>query len=88
LLAARFVIADLSHDSFNVYWEAGFADGRSLPVIYTCKKSKWDEAKTHFDTNQMVTVIWDVTNLKRAEDELTSIIRTTLRADAKQTDNP
>ena len=41
-----------------------------------------------FDTNHMVTVIWDVTNLKRAEDELTAIIRTTLRADAKQTDNP
>jgi hypothetical protein len=86
LIAARFVVADLTHGSFGAYWEAGFADGRSLPVIYTCRRTEWDEAKTHFDTNHMTTVIWDVDNLKSAEDQLTAIIRATLRADAKQTD--
>jgi hypothetical protein len=88
LLLARFVIADLTHghDSVNVYWEAGFADGRGLPVIYSCERSKWDEGvKNHFNTNHMTTVLWD-TNLESAEDELVSIIRTTLRAEAKQTD--
>jgi hypothetical protein len=87
LLAARFILADLTHDSFGAYWQAGFADGRGLPVIYTCKKSKWESAKSHFDTNHMVTVLWDTNDLKSAENELIAIIRTTLRADAKQMDD-
>jgi hypothetical protein len=86
LLAARFVIADLTHDSFGAYWEAGFADGHGLPVIYTCKRAKWQNAKSHFDTNHMVTVLWDTEDLKSSEDELVSIIRTTLRAEANQID--
>jgi hypothetical protein len=56
-------------------------------VIYTCKKSKWESAKSHFDTNHMVTVLWDTNDLKSAENELIAIIRTTLRADAKQMDD-
>jgi len=86
LISARFVVADLTHDSFGAYWEAGFADGRGLPVIYTCKRTKWDDAKTHFDTNHMTTVIWDVANLKASEDEMTAIIRATLRGEASQSD--
>jgi hypothetical protein len=86
LLTARFVIADLTHGGFGAYWEAGFADGRGLPVIFTCRRVEWEKAKTHFDTNHMTTVIWEITNLKRSEDEMTNIIRATLRAEAKQTD--
>jgi hypothetical protein len=80
------VIADLTHDSFGAYWEAGLADGRGLPVIYTCKRAKWEAAKSPFDTNHMVTIIWDAAALKSAEDDLVSTIRATLRGDAKQTD--
>jgi hypothetical protein len=87
LIAARFVIADLTHGSFGAYWEAGFADGRGLPVIYTCRRSEWEKAKTHFDTNHMTTVVWEAAKLKPSEDELASIIRATLRAEAKQTDD-
>ena len=86
LLSARFVVADLTHGSFRAYWEAGFADGRGLPVIYTCGRAEWSNAKTHFDTNHMTTVIWDVANLDVSEDEMAAIIRATLRAEAKQTD--
>ena len=86
LIAARFVVADLTHNSFGAYWEAGFADGRGLPVIYTCKRAQWQQAKTHFDINHMTTVLWDTHDLKRSEDEITAIIRATLRAEAKQSD--
>jgi hypothetical protein len=86
LISARFVVADLTHGSFGAYWEAGFADGRGLPVIYTCRRAEWDKAKTHFDTNHMTTVIWDVHDLKTSENEMTAIIRATLRAEAKQFD--
>jgi hypothetical protein len=51
ILSGRFVIADLTHGSHGAYWEAGFAEGLNLPVIYTCEKTAWDERKTHFDTN-------------------------------------
>jgi hypothetical protein len=86
LIAARFVVADLTHGSFGAYWEPGFADGRGLPVIYTCRRAEWQQAKTHFDTNHMATVLWDADNLKPVGDELTAMIRATLRADAKQAD--
>jgi hypothetical protein len=87
ILASRFVISDLTHGSPGAYWEAGFGEGLGLPVIYTCEKSKWDEKKTHFDTNHLVTIIWDTAELKTAEDALTATIRATLRAEAKQTDD-
>jgi hypothetical protein len=86
LIAARFVVADLTHGSFGAYWEAGFADGRGLPVVYTCRRAEWDNAKTHFDTNHMTTVLWDITNLTASENEMTAIIRATLRGEAKQFD--
>ena len=49
---ARFVIADLSHDNNGAYFEAGFAEGIGLPVVYTCEVKKFEAKKTHFDTNQ------------------------------------
>jgi hypothetical protein len=87
IIAARFVIADLTYGSFGAYWEAGFGDGRGLPVIYTCSKDQWNDTRPHFDVNHMRHVLWDLKDLKPAENELVSIIRTELRADAKQTDD-
>ena len=86
LLAARFVISDLSHGSFGAYWEAGFGEGRGIPVIYTCEKSKWETNKTHFDTNHMATIIWDLGDLRKAQEAMVAMIRATLRSEAKQTD--
>jgi nucleoside 2-deoxyribosyltransferase len=51
LLSARFVLADLTFGSHGAYWEAGFAEGFNIPVIYTCEKKEWQKNKTHFDTN-------------------------------------
>ena len=87
LLSARFVIAERTHDSFGSYWEAGFGDGRGVPVIYMCEKTKWEDRKTHFDTNHMATIIWDIDYLKTAKDALVATIRATLRAEAKQSDD-
>jgi len=86
ILASRFLVADLSHGNHGAYWEAGFADGLGLPVIYTCEVAAWSKSKTHFDTNHMLTIIWDADDLERTAKELTAAIRTTLRAEAKQTD--
>jgi len=86
LLSARFVISDLTHCSYGAYWEAGFGEGRGIPVIYTCQKAAWERSRTHFDTNHMVTIVWDLPDLKKAEDALAATIRATLRAEAKQDD--
>jgi hypothetical protein len=86
ILSARFLIADLSHGSHGAYWEAGFADGLGLDVIYTCELAMWEKQKTHFDTNHMLTIKWEGDNPQKAASELTAAIRATLRAEAKQTD--
>jgi nucleoside 2-deoxyribosyltransferase len=87
LLSARFVVADLSHANLGAYWEAGYAEGLGRPVMYTCEKLMWDKKKTHFDTNHMLTIIWQASDQKRAEDQLAAAIRATLRSEAIQTDN-
>jgi hypothetical protein len=82
LLNARFVVADLSHGNQGAYWEAGFGEGRGIPVFYTCEESTWTTEKTHFDTNHLVTVMWDLSNLADARKRLTATIRATLRDEA------
>lgn len=86
ILQSRFVLADLSHANNGAYWEAGFAEGLGLPVIYTCSKKKWAEERTHFDTNHMNTIIWDANDLGAAALKLKATIRATLRHEAKQED--
>ena len=68
---AKFLLVDLTDDNNGAYWEAGFAEGLNKPVIYLCEKNKFDEFKTHFDTNHLTTVLWhpdtineDMKNLK------------------------
>lgn len=82
--AARFVVADLSHDNNGAYFEAGFAEGLGLPVVYTCEAKKFSEKKTHFDTNHMVTIPWDTADLEDAASRLTATIRNTLPAEAER----
>lgn len=82
LRRAKFVIADLTHNNNGAYWEAGFAEGLGRPVIYTCRKAEWDNTKTHFDTNHLVTIVWDETNLSDAAPRLANTIRATLPSEA------
>ncbi len=85
---ARILIADLTHANNGAYWEAGFAEGLGIPVIYTCKKSIFDDEKTkpHFDTNHYLTVVWDPDNLEEAANKLKATIRATLPEAAKMVD--
>lgn len=80
---SRFVVSDLSHGNSGAYWEAGFAEGLGRPVIYTCRKAEWEVQRSHFDTNHLVTVVWDPNNLSDAASRLTATIRATLPTEAK-----
>jgi nucleoside 2-deoxyribosyltransferase len=75
---SAFVLVDLTHDNFGAYWEAGYAEGLGKPVIYICEKSKFDDAKTHFDTNHCTTVMWDTNDVEKFKNELIATLRRSL----------
>ena len=57
---ARFIVADLTHGDKGVrggvYYEAGFAHGRDIRVIFTCHEDCFD--KVHFDIRQYYCIKW------------------------------
>jgi hypothetical protein len=53
---SRFVVADFTGHRRGVYYEAGFAKGLGLPVIFTCHARDIENA--HFDTNHMNHLTW------------------------------
>ena len=56
---SKFVIADFTGDRGGVYFEAGFAKGLGLEVIYTCEKKAFEEKKPHFDINHYNFILWN-----------------------------
>ena len=74
---SRFLICDLTHCNAGAYWEAGYAEGLKLPVIYICEKSAFDdEDKTkrpHFDVNHQEIFQWDKNNEESIKDFLDNI---------------
>jgi hypothetical protein len=64
---SRFLIADLTGNSYGVYFEAGYAKGINIPVIYICSEEyfKSENNKVHFDTNHYPFILW---NYKDGED--------------------
>lgn len=75
---SAFVLVDLTHDNPGAYWEAGYAEGMGKPVLYICEKSKFDAAKTHFDTNHCTTVIWDTTKPEEFKENLVATLKRSL----------
>jgi len=57
---SRFVIADVTEQRQGVYFEAGFAMGLGLPVIWTCREDQIEQC--HFDTRQYNHITWKTEN--------------------------
>lgn len=55
--SSRFVVADFTGHRNGVYFEAGFAKGLGIPVIWVCKEDAIKEA--HFDTSHFSHVLWE-----------------------------
>jgi len=51
-----FMIADFTGNRGGVYYEAGFAHGLGIPVIWTCREN--DLKELHFDTRQYNHISW------------------------------
>lgn len=84
--SSDFLLADLTHDNLGAYWEAGYAEGLGKPVIYTCEREKFAVAKTHFDTNHHLTIVWDTNSPDAISSALKATIRATLPHLARQVD--
>ncbi len=72
---SRFCIADFTQQKDGVYFEAGFALGRGLKVIYTCNEKDFNE--THFDTNHFPHIIYNTPDelKKRLVDKIEAWIK-------------
>ena len=75
---SRFVVADLAFQNQGAYFEAGFALGLGLPVIWSCEKSEVDDKKVHFDTRQFNTLHWEKNKLKIFTKALVNRIEATI----------
>ena len=54
---SRFLVGDFTGQRHGVYFEAGFAMGLGIPVIWLCHKDDVDNL--HFDTRQYNHIIWE-----------------------------
>ena len=75
---AAFLIVDLTHDNPGAYWEAGYAEGLGKPVIYICEKAKFEDERTHFDTNHCTTVLWSKADAADFQQTLIATLRRSL----------
>ena len=53
---SRFLVAEMTGHNRGVYFEAGYAMGLGLPVIWVCKDG--EEKGLHFDTRQYNFILW------------------------------
>jgi hypothetical protein len=67
---SRFVVADFTGQRHGVYFEAGYARGIGLPVIWCVRKD--DFKNLHFDTNHYNHIQWETPN--ELEDQLYQFI--------------
>jgi hypothetical protein len=58
---SRFVLADFTGHRGGVYFEAGFAKGLNLEVIWTCRED--DLENLHFDIRQYNCITWSEANV-------------------------
>lgn len=71
---SRFVVSDFTGNRGGVYYEAGFAHGIGLPVIFMCRAG--DEL--HFDIRQYNCIFWTSDKLDEARTRLSNRIVATL----------
>ena len=72
--SARFVVADFTGNRGGVYYEAGFAHGLGLPVIFMCR----DGDELHFDVRQYNCIFWRPDQFLEVQDRVKNRILATL----------
>lgn len=73
---SKFVVADFTGHRGGVYFEAGFAMGFGIPVIWLCNDEHLPEA--HFDTRQYNHILWEYDKLDELDQALRARIGATI----------
>lgn len=73
---SKFVVADFTDNRGGVYFEAGYALGMGLPVIWTVREDEL--SKIHFDTRQYSFVVWNRNDLQKFRSSLKNRIIVTI----------
>jgi hypothetical protein len=71
---SKFLIADLTGHRNGVYYEAGFAKGLGLEVVWLCRES--DKKDRHFDIEHLNCIFWEEDKLP----ELTKVLKNRIEA--------
>lgn len=71
---SRFVVSEVTQQKAGVYYEAGFAHGLGIPVIWCVKRS--DLKNVHFDTRQYSHIVWEKES--ELEEQLSDFIFATI----------
>ena len=88
---SRFLVADFTSDSpenarGSVYYEAGFAHGLNIPVIFTCRKDLLEDI--HFDTRQYNHIPWEEEKPEDLRKQLKDRISATIGDGPHRNKNP
>lgn len=73
---SRFIVADFTGHRGGVYYEAGFAKGLGLEVIFTCRKDAMEDL--HFDIRQYNCIDWEEDKLPDFRKRLSNRIERSL----------
>lgn len=73
---SRLLLADFTKHRPGVYYEAGFAQGLNLEVIWSCRKDQMK--KLHFDVRQYNCIKWTEDNLEDFRKRITNRIAATV----------
>ena len=79
---SRFVLADVYGARGGVYFEAGYAKGLNIPVLWTCRADQLkmppsESNAIHFDVRQNVFTPWDGKNWPAFVNKLAALIMET-----------
>ena len=69
------LVADFTGNRGGVYFEAGFAHGLGIPVIWTCRKDHFKNV--HFDTEHYKHIVWE--NSADLKEKLINRIEATIK---------
>jgi hypothetical protein len=78
---ANLILADLTYERPSVYFEAGYAESKDIPVIYTCRADHFRRDaphQVHFDLRQRNIVAWTSPRDRRFGRRLLARVRHTI----------
>ena len=76
---SKFIVCDITSSNedkprASVFFEAGYAKGKGIPVIWSCDKTMKEMQENAFDTRQYAFLFWDENNMLGFEKELQKAI--------------